>query len=484
MIKSEDISIINGHEPVYLPPPRYDLLRLPLLGRVLRSKRGRLWLQIPLLLIAIVLIYDGFTGPKLAPQNLAASVVWIQYRGLVMLALLLVGNLFCMGCPFTIPRTIALRVSGRGRRWPRALRNKWPAVIFFIAFLFLYEWLDLWSSPALTSWLIIGYFIGAFALEALFAESPFCKYICPLGTFNFIASTASPTHVTVRDRDTCRTCPGKECVNGSKRALGCGTELFPPALQSNLDCVFCLDCARACPYDNVALAVRPPGHELIQRAWSRRWDLSFLILVFAFASLSNAFGMVPPFYELASWLSGLIGTTNEFILLGLIFTLLNLILPGAVGLGAAWLSRSFGNAAEPLRVSFSRFAPAFVPLAFAVWLAHYGFHFSTGALTIVPIAENFLLDHGLPWFGTAPNWELGAILPGNWILPLQTIIVLIGFGLSLYVGNRISRRDFSHPAIAVRVLLPWIVVFFFMAVAALTIFNLPMEMRGTIFLGG
>lgn len=484
MIKSEDISIINGHEPVYLPPPRYDLLRLPLLGRVLRSKRGRLWLQIPLLLIAIVLIYDGFTGPKLAPQNLAASVVWIQYRGLVMLALLLVGNLFCMGCPFTIPRTIAMRVSGRGRRWPRALRNKWPAVIFFVAFLFLYEWLDLWSSPALTAWLIIGYFIGAFALEALFAESPFCKYICPLGTFNFIASTASPTHVTVRDRDICRTCAGKECVNGSNRALGCGTELFPPALQSNLDCVFCLDCARACPYDNVALAVRPPGHELIQRAWSRRWDLSFLILVFAFASLSNAFGMVPPFYELASWLSGLIGTTNEFILLGLIFTLLNLILPGAVGLGAAWLSRSFGNAAEPLRVSFSRFAPAFVPLAFAVWLAHYGFHFSTGALTIVPIAQNFLLDHGLPWFGTAPNWELGKILPGNWILPLQTIIVLIGFGLSLYVGNRISRRDFSHPAIAVRVLLPWIVVFFLMAVAALTTFNLPMEMRGTIFLGG
>ena len=37
------------------------------------------------------------------------------------------------------------------------------------------------------------------------------------------------------------------------------SELFPPTLRTNLDCVFCLDCARACPYDNVALAVRPPA---------------------------------------------------------------------------------------------------------------------------------------------------------------------------------------------------------------------------------
>ena len=87
---------------------------------------------------------------------------------------------------------------------------------------------SLWAGPRLTAAVIIGYFAGAFVLEALFAESPFCKYVCPLGTFNFVAATTSPTQITVRDRDVCRTCPGKECVNGSARVLGCGTELFPP----------------------------------------------------------------------------------------------------------------------------------------------------------------------------------------------------------------------------------------------------------------
>lgn len=483
MISLEDIPLSQSGGSLY-QPPRHDVLRWPWVGRLLRARRGRLLFQIPLLLVALLLIYDGFTGPRLAPQNLATVGVWVHYRGLVMLALLFAGNLFCMSCPFTIPRTIALRLSGRGRRWPRALRNKWLAVAAFVGFLFLYEWLDLWASPALTAWVIIGYFVSAFVLEALFAESPFCKYVCPLGTFNFAASTVSPTQITVRDRDVCRSCPGKECVNGSPAVLGCGTELFPPTLRSNLDCVLCLDCARACPYDNVALALRPPGRELVDTSWPRRWDVGFLILVFAFASLSNAFGMVPPFYDLLAWLAATLGTVNEVVLLGLVFAMLNLALPAALGLAAAWASRALAGQDEPLRVSFSRYIPAFAPLAAAIWLDHYGFHFATGALAIIPVFQTFLNDHGLTWLGAAPNWQLGPIVPGEWILPLQTAIVLAGFLGSLYVGNRIGRRDFDSPAIAMRALLPWLAVLAGLAAASLATFNLPMEMRGTIFLGG
>ena len=465
-------------------PPRADVLRAPLLGRLLRMRNGRLWLQIPFFLVAALLVYDGLTGPPLAPQNLATVTVWIHTRGLVILAALLAGNLFCMGCPFTLPRTLARRLSGRGRRWPRALRNKWLAVLAFVGFLFLYEWLDLWAGPRLTAGVILGYFAAAFLLEALFAESPFCKYVCPLGTFNFVANTAAPTQITVRDGDVCRACPGKECVNGSARVLGCGTELFPPTLRSNLDCVLCLDCARACPYDNVALAVRPPGREwTVAGAWPRRWDVSFLVLVFAFAAVSNAFGMVPPFYDVQTWLAGL-GLRGEGWRLALTFTALNLVLPALAGLAAAGLSRALAGRPEPLRVAFSRFAPAFVPLAVAIWLAHYGFHFATGALTLVPVLQSFLLAHGLAWLGAEPNWALGALLPGGWLLPLQTAAVLAGFGGALFTGQRIARRDCDDPALAVRALLPWLAVLLALAVAALATFNLPMEMRGTIQLGG
>lgn len=483
MISLDEIPVNKGEDILYHPPHR-DLLRAPIIGRLLLKPRGRLIFQIPLLLVALLLIYDGFTGPRIAPQNLATAGVWVHYRGFVMLALLLVGNLFCMGCPFTIPRTAAHRLSRGGRRWPRALRNKWLAVAVFVLFLFLYEWLDMWASPAITAWVIIGYFVSSFLLEALFAESPFCKYVCPLGTFNFAVSTVSPTQITVRDRDVCRTCPGKECINGSPQVLGCGTELFAPTLHSNLDCVFCLDCARACPFDNVALAVRPIGRELVEPAWPRRWDVSFLIIAFAFAALSNAFGMVPPFYDLMTWLSVSTGIRSEIVLLALVFSVLNLALPAAAGLSAAAISRALAGKPEPLRVTFSRFAPAFIPLAVALWLAHYAFHFLTGVLAIIPVLQTFLLDHGIAILGAEPNWRLGGIIPGDWILPLQTVMVLAGFAGSLYVGNRVGRRDLASRPVAARALLPWLILFAGMAAAGLATFNLPMEMRGTMLMGG
>jgi ferredoxin len=465
-------------QPLHSPQPRFDLLRVPLIGRLLRWRWGRLVGQLLLLLAALLLIYDGFTGPKLAPENLATVIVWVHYRGFLVFALLFFGNLFCMNCPFTLPRTLARKLSIRGWRWPRKLRNKWTAVIILVLYFWLYEWLDLWSSPAITAWLIIGYFVTAFVLEAFFTESPFCKYVCPLGTFNFISSTISPLQISVNSRDTCRTCVGKECINGSAQTLGCGTQLFAPQIQSNMDCILCLDCARACPYDNVALIARSPFQETSRlNAWPRRWDLSFLVLIFAFTGVSNAFGMVPPVYELELWLSTTLGIDNEGIILLLIFSVLNLVLPIGLGLGAAWLSRTLARPKESLRVTLARYAPSFVPLAFAGWLAHYGgFHFLSSALAIIPVFQNFLLDHNVAILGQ-PDWTRGPVFPMNWLDPIELILVLIGFGASLYVLTLRARQ--SKDGLAVQ--LPWIILLLGLAIAMLLIFYLPMEMRGSAF---
>jgi len=472
---------VHSGDALHRPPTGGDILHWPLLGRLLRWRGGRLVFQMPLLIVAILMIYDGLTGPQVASQNMATVTAWVHYRGFVILSLLLVGNLFCMSCPFALPRTLARVISIRGRRWPRALRNKWLAVAVLFAFFWLYEWLDLWASPWLTAWLVVSYFVAAFALEAIFAESPFCKYVCPLGTFNFVHASVSPTQVTARDPQVCRACQGKECVNGSTATLGCGTELFVPQVRSNMDCTFCLDCARVCPYDNVALAVRPPAHELAQGAWPRRWDLAYLALVLAFAAVSNAFGMVPPFYALEATLAGWLDTHSQALVLLSIFGSANLLLPAMLGLGAAWLSRRLtgGAAGDSLRVVFSGYAPAVVPLGFAIWLAHYGFHFVIGALTIVPVFQGFLLDHGLSLPFTSPNWSLSAVLPASWLLPLQVLVVLLGLGGSIYVVGKLGRRAHPELRLARAATLPWLALFLALASAALYIFSLPMEMRGS-----
>jgi polyferredoxin len=467
----------------YQPNRRFDALQLPILGRFLRWRWGRFALQLVLLVITAVMLYDGFTGPQIAPNNLSTVITWVHFRGIAVFALLLVGNLFCMACPFALPRTVAHKLGRKGRRWPRQLRNKWTAIAVLFLYLWLFEWLDLWASPLLTVWVIIGYFVASFVLEAAFAESPFCKYVCPLGTFNYVSSTISPLKISVNNREVCHQCVGKECVNGSAEVAGCGTELFAPQITSNLDCTLCLDCARACPHDNVTLVNRAPLTELLTReSWPQRWDINMLVLMFAFASISNAFGMVPPIYALEGWIATTLNINHEGLVLFLIFALLNLLLPVGVGVGAAYASRRLANSTEQLRLTLSRYTPAMMPLAFAIWLTHFGgFHFLGSALGIIPLIQHFLLDHRISWFG-APDWSLGPVLPLTWLDPLEMILVLIGLILSLIVLVKRAggKRPFPDPPLAQ---LPWLIVLIGLAVAAMVIFLLPMEMRGSAWTG-
>src|SRR5690606_1477860 len=138
---------------------------------------------------AAMMVIDGLLGSPLAAKNTATVAAWVHYRGFIVLALLLAGNLFCAGCPFILPRKLARWIGRPTRRWPKALRNKWLAVGALVAILFVYELFDLWASPWLTAWLIVAYFAAAFVLEALFTRDSFCMYVCPLGTFNFLYST-------------------------------------------------------------------------------------------------------------------------------------------------------------------------------------------------------------------------------------------------------------------------------------------------------
>ncbi|MEO8392491.1 MAG: FesM [Chloroflexota bacterium] len=501
-------------QKLHRPKTAFDLLRIPIIGRLLRHRYGRLIGQIPLLIVALLLIYDGFTGTPRAAENLATIAPWVHYRGLVVIALLLVGNLFCMSCPFTLTRTLGKRLAIRGGRFPKALRNKWIAIAGLFLIFFLYEWLDLWSSPLLTAWVIVAYFVASFALEAIFTESAFCKYVCPLGTFNFVYSTVAPFQIGARDPNVCHSCVGKECINGSYRetplividqigingeavashengpqgTLGCGTLLFVPQIKSNMDCTLCLDCARACPHENVGLIARKPGAELLRPdAFPHRWDAAFLLICLAFMGLVNAFGMVPPVYDLMTSLANVLnlpalGLSNlaiEGIVLFIIFGIGTILLPIGLSLIAAALGRLLTNSAkrDSLRVTLSSFAPAFVPIGLGFWIAHYGFHFLIGFLTIIPAFQSFLLAHGITLLGD-PNWTLVGLEDQGIIGLIQTIALLGGFIGSLMVAQRISMRLYRRQGMAG--LLPWALLFLLMIAAGMWLFNLPMEMRGTL----
>ena len=500
------MSAANGPQ-IHQPAVGMDLLRLPLIGRLLRHRHGRLALQALLTLVALALIIDGFVGPQSAARNLATVTPWVYLRGFVVIVLLLAGNFFCMGCPFTLPRSLAKRLSGSGRRFPQRLRNKWLAIFSLFALFFAYEYLDLWASPWLTAWLSVAYFLASFILEAVFSESAFCKYVCPLGSFNMVYSTLSPTRIAVKSHDICATCVGKECVKGSyspqplirideigiagssetqtkevvhgpSGTLGCGTELFAPQIRSNLDCTMCLDCVRACPHDNVSLFTRTPGAELSRAdSWPRRWDISMLAIALGFMGISNAFGMAPPYYALQEWLAQNLGIVSEFVVLLLIFGAINLLLPALASISAAWLGlRLTGfQKRDSLRDTLAAFAPAFVPIGFGIWFAHYSFHLLVGPGLIVPVIQEFLGGIG-DW----QRWRFSLDL--NIIGLVQLVVLVMSFFWSLRLAQKAALRLYRRKALLG--LLPWALMLLLMMLLAWQIFTLPMEMRGTLELFG
>jgi polyferredoxin len=480
-------------------------MTLPGVGRFLRWRHARTALQAPLFLLALLMVIDGLVGPQLAPKNLATVFTWVHYRGLLVLVLLLAGNLFCMACPFMLVRNLARRVVRPSRMWPRRLRNKWAAACLFALMLFAYELFDLWAAPLWTACLILAYFATVFVVDSLFRGASFCKYLCPLGQFNFSSSLISPLEVTVRATPTCSECRTKDCIRGhdpntqhltlelktpASSSRGCELWLYQPRKVGNMDCTFCLDCAHACPYANVAISPRLPASELwddrrrsgIGR-FSRRPDLAVLVVLFTFGALLNAFAMVTPVYTLEEGLAQLLNTRLEAIVLGLIFVVSLIVIP-AVLLGlAAWTSRWWAGAqaGRTFQEWLARYAFTLVPIGFGVWLAHYAFHFLTGFWTFVPVVQSFTGQVlGSPLLG-APRWDLGPLLPAGWLYPLELGFLLLGWLGSILVTYRLATQDQRlHPW---RVFVPWAALSTLLLLVAIWLMAQPMEMRGTVFAG-
>lgn len=462
--------------------PAFDLLDLPILDRLFRWRHARTALQIPLLLIAVVMIWDGFTGAAGASENLATVLTWVHYRGLVVLTLLLAGNFFCMACPFMLPRNLARAFFEPARIWPAKLRNKWGAIGLLVLFLFAYEYFDLWATPLWTAWLIVGYFVATLILDSLFRDAPFCKYVCPIGQFNYVASLLSPFEVAARNDSVCTTCATKDCFNGRNEQRGCELWLFLERKAGNLDCTFCLECIHACPYDNVGIRSRLPGREVwidVARAgvgrFSRRPDLAALVIVFTFGALLNAFGMVSPVYVLEQWLARALRTTSELPVLGLIF-IAGLIVEPVLLMGTAgWFTRRLALPGKPFLAVVTRYAFALVPLGFGVWLAHYTFHFFTGVWTVVPVVQTVLARYGVTLLG-APRWNPGPLFPTSWLTPVEAGLIGLGWLGSMVAGYQISEQE--APGRPWRAFLPWAILFTLLAITALWLMNQPMEMRG------
>jgi cytochrome c oxidase assembly factor CtaG/ferredoxin len=433
-------------------------------------------LQFLLLALAALVIYDGFTGPQVSAMNAAGVLPWTHWRGLTVLALLFVGNFFCMSCPFMLVRDglrkilSAFRIPHSALAWPRPLRNKWLPVALVAIYLWAYESFSLWDRPWATAVLILGYFAAAALLDSVFRGASFCKYVCPIGQFHFVQSLASPAEIRVREPDVCRTCKTFDCIKGNTMHRGCELQLFQPRKSGNMDCTFCLDCVSACPHGNVGLQPAIPGADLWNPAprsslgrWESRSDLAALVLVLTFGALANAAGMIVPIQALAPAL-GLSHLTFTTLFLLLLLVLFPLVATAA----CAALSRPHEKTHSTLPRTASAYAIALAPLGFGMWLAHFVFHFFTASHTPIPVFQRLL--------GLTPDWSIASwTWPG--LLGVELLFLDAGFLLALYALWRIAKNRATRPLPAA---IPWAILATALYAFGTWIIFQPMQMRGTL----
>ncbi len=396
--------------------------------------------QVAMLVVSILVIGDGFRGLQVAALNLAGILPWIHWRALSILVLLMVGNLFCMACPFMLVRDGARRLLSPKLRWPHVLRNKWLGVGLIALYLWIYEAFALWDKPWMTAALITGYFAAAVGVDSVFRGASFCKYVCPVGQYHFVVSLVSPREIAVRDKAVCRSCQTYDCIRGNKTSNGCELFLFQPKKTSNLDCTFCLDCVKACPHDNVGLMSVAPAKTLLSDTYrsslgrlSKRTDLVALVLLLVFGAFVNAAGMLAPVMRWQhGWHARLGVHAMPFVIAAFVFG-------GAVLLPtlAYLLCRIFNGTSE----FANRLAFSLVPLGVGMWAAHIAFH-------------------------AASVWSTASVV---W---LQILLLEAGLLLTLYVAWRIAAGVF------VKLFLPWAIVACLLFASGIWTFFQPMQMRG------
>ena len=411
-----------------------DLLAVPLLGALLRWRHFNRLLLAPTLLFFGIVVGAGLFGEQ-TTDNPAILLTWILWWPAVIFTFVLVGRIWCVICPFGYVGDLAQKIATLGRKPPRLLRNMWWRLGLFLLLTWFTALFALDRTPRSTAWLALALTLGAVALAVVYEKRVFCRYVCPVGGIFGLYSMAAPLALSARDSEVCRhECRTKDC------AAACTWFQFPAHMDRGAECSLCLDCVRACPYDNLALKTQPVGHGLAQfRSHRASLDEATTVAAILGVSLLQTVVMLNAW---AAWQAGPLLYTVIFFVFG-------------VGIPLALLAvlSLLASGGEGMAASLRTYAYAFLPLGLGLHAAH-NFHHLFG--------ESGALWTGLrAWTANVTGWELAGTASGaasatnaNALFFMQWLALAGGLYLAWQVSAHLTARHATDRASALRMAVP------------------------------
>lgn len=297
-----------------------DLLHLPLLGALLRSRW--FWRLSRLLVLAITLLaiatgwhhhrIPGVEVPDpLMYTNFTTFSLWVLWiMGLVLLAMV-AGRFWCAVCPFGWLNGLMSRY-GFNRPLPNWLGGMLPVTLLLIALQVSVYLMAIHRYPDYTARLLVLLFAALIFSSVVFRKRAFCQLFCPAGAILKCYARVAPFELRVRDSNVCAGCSSVQCVSEKsfwqryalgpavlhlqRQRPGCPVDIHPRQIDDNGDCTLCMICVENCCNDNLRLGFRPWLAELRQAILGR--GETFLLLVLTGMVTANFSKVNVPLREL------------------------------------------------------------------------------------------------------------------------------------------------------------------------------------------
>jgi ferredoxin len=443
-----------------------NLLDNKTIKAVLKSRWFPGIIQVPVLAVFSLIVYELIAGPGSAHDNFGTAGTWVLWWPLIPIIFLFLGRFWCAICPFATVSDWVQKFVGNNRPVPKFLKKYgiWLIDIFFILITWSDHTFGIVENPRGSGVLLLLITTGVIACGAFFERRVWCRYLCFLGGLsgNYARSGGLELHATP---EKCAKCTTQSCFKGDGKVAGCPMFEFPRVMDNMARCNLCANCIKTCPNDSIQLSPIVPtkGLWFIKKP---KFEESFLAIVIMGIVFVQNITMLEVWSELLASLENFVGTTNYFVTFTITF-IIAMALP-VLALFASSFASKLANKRSTFE-NFARFGYALIPLDLAGHIAHNLFHLLAEGKSVI-----FTF---LELFGMQFHDQSTSFVGDSTIQILQFALIAIGTFGSIFAAYKISKTNFEAEGKTISSLVPFAILCVVLAAVNIYLFMLPMAMR-------